>query len=201
MSATFVVSVGNTEKEFTLYENLATRSSDFFRAAMSRDWKESRERKVVLADAKVDVFEGYLQWLNTGDITFHRNGSYSELADLYILGDYLGVSKFRGAVLDCLVERACSTETMAPNAILIARVWDQTRSGSPLRKLILEIWASLPLELVVKQFKQADKGYPQEFVLDYLQNLVDAHGLSKSAIPSVGRKEQLDNFRRGLYEE
>jgi hypothetical protein len=141
MSATFIVSVGTKGKGFTLYENLATRSSDFFRAAMSRDWKESREKKVVLADAKGDVFEGYLQWLNIGDITFHRNGSYSELADLYILGDYLGVSKFRGAVLDCLVERACSTETMAPNAILIARVWDQTRSGSPLRS---SSWRSGP---------------------------------------------------------
>jgi hypothetical protein len=89
MSATFIVSVGNKEKEFTLHENHATRSSDFFRAAMSHDWKESREKKVVLADAKGDVFEGYLQWLSTGDITFHRNGSYSELADLYLLGDYL----------------------------------------------------------------------------------------------------------------
>jgi hypothetical protein len=68
-------------------------------------------------------------------------------------------------------------------------------------KLILEIWASLPLELVVKQFKQADKGCPQEFVLDYLQYLVDVHGLSKSAIPSVGRKEQLENFRRELAED
>ena len=70
MSETFVAIIGKSRKRFTLHTELAKRSSKFFEAAMSRDWKEAKEKEVVLEEYTVDEFEGYLQWLTTGEVTF-----------------------------------------------------------------------------------------------------------------------------------
>jgi hypothetical protein len=73
MTQTFIACVGESNTEFVLYTNIVTRSSKFFLTAMARDWKESQEKRVTLPDIQASTFEGYLQWLNTGIITFAEN--------------------------------------------------------------------------------------------------------------------------------
>jgi hypothetical protein len=101
MTKTFTACVGTTNKEFTLYTEIATRSSKFFQAALRRDWKESRANRVVLAEVRPGVFEGYLQWPSTGVITSSfpiDKPSAFELAELYILGGFPDDAACKGFV-------------------------------------------------------------------------------------------------------
>ena len=60
MVESFIVCVGDEAKEFVVIQSIATRSSKFFQAAMTRDWKEALEKRVMLPGTKVSVFEAYL---------------------------------------------------------------------------------------------------------------------------------------------
>lgn len=143
MSETFIAVVGTKKKEFTLYTSIAMRSSKFFEAAMSRDWKECKEKRITLAEVQVSVFEGYLQWLNTGDITFTGPPNGTSLARFYILADFLDDASFRNAILDELLKQACAPHII-PSAIAITLVWEQTPLVCPLRELHLATMAEPP---------------------------------------------------------
>lgn len=199
MSETFIAVVGTEKIEFTLYTSIATRSSKFFQAAMSRDWKECREKRVTLAEVDVDVFQGYLQWLNTGDIPFARfeDSSTTTCAELYILGDFLDDVSFRNAVLDDLMNVVCAFHRV-PSARLITLVWEQTPADCPLRKLILEIYAAGSTDKIVQHFANPVHDFPKAFVVDYLQDLVALRGASRPSLTTQQREKALEKFRREL---
>jgi hypothetical protein len=58
---TVVVGEGDGKREFVVHEELICESSDFFRGAMSGEWKEAGDRVVSLPDDDPDVFALYLQ--------------------------------------------------------------------------------------------------------------------------------------------
>lgn len=117
MVESFVVCVGPEAKELVLIKSIAKRSSKFFQAAMSRDWKEAFEKRVMLPETEVNVFEGYLQWLYTGHITFtcSIDVEYSAMSTFYILSDFLDDLAFRNAVLnEALAKHGASNELPTP---------------------------------------------------------------------------------------
>jgi hypothetical protein len=113
MTERFIVAVGKKAKEIPVITSIATRSSKFFQAAMQHDWKEAHEKRVPLPETKVDVFEGYLQWLCTGQITLADLDSdldpeqrwFIQSVCFYVLGDYLDDLKFCHAVLGYIATR------------------------------------------------------------------------------------------------
>lgn len=141
MAESFTVCVGEEAEEFVVIQSIATRSSKFFQAAMSRDWKEAREKRVMLPDTKVEVFEGYLQWLYTGQITItNPDTDYLELVTLYIIGDFLDDVAFRNATLEGMISFFDEgTGVSLPGAKATQLAWDKTPSNSPLRQLIREM--------------------------------------------------------------
>lgn len=170
MTSTFVVCVGKERKEFTLHEHLALRSSDFFTLALRHQWREARERRVTLPEARPGTFEGYLQWLYTGQVTFNIPECASvEQVRSWILGDYLGDAKFCNAVVDSMVVRRC-LEHRASGAEAVELAWDRTAVDSPLRAVILEIWSTNPPLKVAQQFKDNPK-FSGGFVIDYLLHI------------------------------
>lgn len=65
-SAVATVIVGETKKDFFVHETLITRSSSFFQAALSKNWKEGQTKTVELPGTKPEIFHIYLDWLYTG---------------------------------------------------------------------------------------------------------------------------------------
>jgi hypothetical protein len=207
MTKTFTACVGQTKKEFTLYTEIATRSSKFFQAALrrdwkGRDWKESRENRVTLAEVHPGVFEGYLQWLNTGTITSSfpiDKPSAFELVELYILGDFLDDAAFRNAVLDDLTSSAFE---MWPGICSVSLVWENTPGDSPLRKLILEIWAKKPIGLIVEKLVNGVEEYPPAFVVALFAHMAMS-GRMRWTEACCRRHfvKELREFRKGLGKE
>ena len=169
MSATFTALVGRNRKKFTLYTNVATNSSRYFKAIV-RNWGEGpdKDRRVALPAVDEDIFEGYLQWLNTGNLTFTGQPSMLAMTKLYILGDFLHDQAFRGTVLDRIANLACQ-QNIVPGPRVATLAWTQTPPGSSLRHLYLGIWASSTcLTTVIFSLTHPGNDYPKAFLLELL---------------------------------
>lgn len=201
MSETFVAIVGKSRKRFMLHTELAKRSSKFFEAAMSRDWKEAKEKEVVLEDVKEHHFEGYLQWLTTNEVTFVGTPRMAAMTKLYILGDFLGDLAFRNAVLDRIVRRACD-DNVFPGFQSIQAAWEKTPAGCPLRKLFLDIWvAPIAVENRLAELRKYEDDYPKAFIIDYHEHLLAVHGPKKPFLNSEACKRMIEESRRSLTEQ
>lgn len=87
-SKTFIAVFDDEQKEFTLYTDISTRSSKFLQAALSKNWQESFQDRVMLKDVIVIALESYLQWLNTNDPSHLDVISMVEASKLFILGGF-----------------------------------------------------------------------------------------------------------------
>jgi hypothetical protein len=182
MTERFIVVVGTEKKEIPVITSVATRSSVFFQTAMTHDWKEARERRVALPDTKVEDFEGYLQWLYTGDITFYSSNRDLPLARFYTAGDFLDDVKFRTAVLEAYMARLLS-EGEVPGPSAVNYIWENTPSGSLLRQLTVELWMALRFDKAVAHLFGRDPKliqYPREFAKEYFDGLVSLNAIMTS---------------------
>lgn len=139
MTERFIVVVGKDSKEIPVITSVATRSAKYFQIAMEHDWKEAGERRVELSHTTVEVFEGYLQWLYTGQITVIGNNEHNAMAQYFILGDYLDDPKFRGVALDGIMSTFLETN-LVPGSVTVKLAWSETPPNSLLRQLISELW-------------------------------------------------------------
>ena len=113
--------VGHDKDEFTIHEDNITSSSEFFKKAMSGDWKEKEARQVELPDTTSRAFEIYVKWLYTGlfYITEHgdinakseckdgvvRDSELNNWAECYALAGFVCDDDFRDALIDGAIDR------------------------------------------------------------------------------------------------
>ena len=130
MAEIFQVSVGEHGKTFVMHKDIAIRHSSFFKAALSHDWKEAQEKQISLRDCELEIFEGYLQWVYTGEVAYCSEGYKQalELVKLWILGDFLGDQNFCDAVVGGL-----SAQQVAAGPDAIEHLYDHTPHDSRLR--------------------------------------------------------------------
>lgn len=179
---------GNVE-EFTAYKSYLTKSSEFFRAAMNRDWKEAQENSVTIQDHEPETFDAYLGWLYSANISLDKdkcqlclklksasgspcNKVHSlELARMYVLGDYLSDKHFRNAVIDLMKKGALASDCYLP-ASTVQYIWNRTTSGDPLRKSMLEIFKT---DLLYPERLQAWlNALHKDILVDFLVSISDS---------------------------
>ena len=200
MSKTFVVTVGDEEKEFILHTDVAARSSKFFRAAMSNDWKESRQNRVTLKELETVDFELYLQWLSTNEHSFLSDLNLHRLAELYILGDFLDDFAFRAAMLNHFVKKTVDG-IVYPDHSIVTPTWEQTPEGSPLRKIIVELWVFSPIEILADRFTGPEKHVPKAFIVEYLRRIGDTQARAKENLTGNERRRMIESRRDELLKE
>lgn len=125
-----------------VHTSFATKSSSLFCAALKNDWKEAHEKRIDLPGTKVVDLQSYLQWLYTGriaELNYDESPANSAtLIRLYILGDYLGDSRFSNAVIDTLLENSSYVVSgMVFESSTVDLAWEKTSPGSPLRRLLV----------------------------------------------------------------
>jgi hypothetical protein len=203
LSEIITVCIGIDKKEYFTHENIASKSSRYVKAALSRQWEESRARRIQLPEVDIRPFEGYSHWLYTNTILLTTNGppAMYELVENYILGDYLDDSAFRRAVLEHMLCIRFEQGTM-PCGGSIALAWERTTSSSPLRKVLTELVLSRSMSYVADGFKDDDE-YPRDFIVDVVWHFTqDQNLIGTSASPSTGRSRETvkKNCRRYIDE-
>lgn len=150
------MTVGPSEEEWTIHEGLVTETSAFFAAAVKKVWAEGQSKRVKLPEEDANIFHLYARWLYEGKLLVRPSPGKQEqgraethreeqalLVECYILGDKLQDSSSRNTVINSLL--ACTLKGDGSGSLwwpvqCVDRVYEVTCSGSPLRRLFVEMY-------------------------------------------------------------
>lgn len=147
-----VVLVGFEEKKFTVHKDRLCKRSEFLQAACAGGWKEDLENTVRLPETEPPIFNLYVHWLYTGtfDVSLIAAksraieviyASYSDLADAWVLGNFLLDEAFANQAVDHFLIRSAD-DTVIPCAKDCTSIWNRIPTGSGLQRLLLDVIAS-----------------------------------------------------------
>ena len=172
---TITVHVGTEDKKatFDVYEDLLVRHSDFFSAALSKNWKEE-ERTVSLPEDRAAYFEVFFHFVNTGSIFSVREGDeckdeggkdcdkeWARLIKCWILGQKLLSLTFKDAIVDAIVAKMQGHEHCND---LYTSPFKYNTPSTVLRKLLADIVVYMwPDEEFEEQSENMSK-YPEHLM-------------------------------------
>ncbi|KAM0724081.1 hypothetical protein Q7P37_000261 [Cladosporium fusiforme] len=148
--------VGRDEREFPVHQKRLCEHSPYFAAAAKDDWKEGQEGRIPLLCDSTLAVGLYVQWIYGGRI-FTRPGRggaedkdkapYSEtslLVEGFIFGEKIQDGDFRDAVVDAIIvsinDPGKDDLVRYPSGTTVERAYEGTPEGSPLRKLMVDIY-------------------------------------------------------------
>ena len=160
-SATITVLVGSNEEPFTVHEDIICARSEFFKAAVSKGWREAEQRIVRLPKHRPAVYKAYLECLydpNTDVLGLARSHA-DDLADdddgdipkdpvkrkaghglvnLYILGDFVGDEVLRDQAFKSMVQ-GWNDHTLGWSVSAIRKIFENTSVNCGLQKFMAEL--------------------------------------------------------------
>jgi len=139
LSQVVTVLVGADRTKFVIHKDLLTSKSEFFRAALTGDWEESKSQKVHLPEDDPAAFEMFAHWLYFTEVDFEVNDrAFTTLSEAWFLGDKLQAIAFKIAVINEFVPTMYKTERLT-TLQNIKDIYSRTLPNSPLRRLIVDI--------------------------------------------------------------
>lgn len=145
--------VGPDEQELTIHESCTTRNSDFFKAAMKKEWAEGQTRTIKLPEETCqDTFIQYLNFSYTGKlpteaITIRGSSDFpgdpfTYLAKTYVLGERMLDNAVQHAVIAEIIRLTAVRNgegiTLFSGPMTIGIAYDRTSTGSPIRRLLVD---------------------------------------------------------------
>ena len=149
--------VGPKAEELIVHESCITRNSEFFKAALKKEWIEGQTRTIKLPEeTSTESFVNYLNFaynekLPTEDMNIVYSGGFTddpqlELAKIYVIGERM---------LDRAVQKAVVRESIHlttikspdnnchfPGSASIHLIYDGTTRGSPMRRLMVDFYVT-----------------------------------------------------------
>ena len=169
-----MVGPAGKEQRFTIHKDLVCASSKFFKVACSKRWAEGRAKQVRLDEVRTDTFRAYVVWVYAEKITANKStqadakaaalDEFTEMVDLYLLGEYLDDLRLRNAAMKALITNG-KLWAIQLRPGLVDHIWKSTLPDSFLRKLIVDatIWRGLD-PISASGFEQHSAEYPQNFL-------------------------------------
>lgn len=148
--------VGPNEHEIAVHEDFITRSSEFFKAAMKKEWVEGQTRVIRLPEEScLETLRCYLsfvyeQKLPTQSLAVGSEGfvnkPWGTLARLYILGERLLDTEIQHAVIKEMLRLCYLKDNKGsrwfPARETVTKIYDGTPAGSPARRLMVDLHVS-----------------------------------------------------------
>lgn len=149
------VLVGPALERFTVHKELLIHSSDFFRRALTGEFKEAKEKEVTLKEEDPLLFEVFLHWLYHGRFPHARFDDDETLVDLwmpkdeptmnfvplYLFGDQYFIPKLKADVLDELVALVQVKEVVwKPDFAMIDEAYRSLREDDPLCRALIDMF-------------------------------------------------------------
>lgn len=142
---TITLVVGPEKHEMMAFESYLS-DSDFFQAALKKEWTEGQTRTIKLPEEKPEVVAQYLDFVFAKGLPTRstkddcRTGAvYEVLGELYGLGERLLDSRLRNAIIDEFVRftKVGGYPHCYPQADAINSIYECTTDGSPARRLLV----------------------------------------------------------------
>lgn len=149
--------VGSDEHKFVVHESCLTRSSEFFKAAMKKEWVEGQTRTIKLPEEDhPEAFAHYLNFayhkkLPTESIEIRSNegfsgGTYSELGRIYVIGERMLDKAVQNAIAREFIRlanlRSSNNKGEIPGPSCIDIIYKGTTSGSPMRHMMADFYVT-----------------------------------------------------------
>jgi hypothetical protein len=174
--------VGHDEHAILTHGNFISRRSDFFKAALKKEWTEGQTRIIKLPDEEPQVVTHYLSYtyskcLPTDIFTTDFLGTFPDesdeyyqlLAELYVLGERLLDETIRGALIKEILRLAKLKDKESKHYYAkgeaVNIIYRGTTAGSPARHLMVNF------HVVNGTTKWFDSSCEAGFVLDVLQSM------------------------------
>ena len=174
------VEVGADKKCFFVHPSILSQSSEFFAAALKKEWREGQNRSIQLAEYEKEIFELYLRWLYSGKIFVKNSGEdsgYPTLAKLYVLGEKIMDSEFQDRVIDAMIAASLEKDeegwTYHPDSHPALIIYEGTSEGSPARGLIINEFVAFGRDKWITKEAQCGLELNEEFVRDLITALLD----------------------------
>lgn len=145
--------VGPEERQLLAHKSYLSLNSNFFKAALKKEWVEGRTRTVKLPDEELNVIAQYLdychgKWLPTASkpsLGPAKGRVYEVLTELFALGERLLDSNIRNAIINEIIEFT-TVHTLEglyyPGARAINNIYNCTTAASPARRLMVELYVT-----------------------------------------------------------
>ncbi|OCL08416.1 hypothetical protein AOQ84DRAFT_388851 [Glonium stellatum] len=184
------VLVGPEEETFMLHETLVRTQSRFFNNAMSREWKESAERRIRLPSESPDIFSLYQNWIYARKIPTALNepgrkghAEYIRLSQAYCLGEMLMDTTFKDAIVDAIISKAVTPaaddDCWYPDGKAIGLIYDGTPKDSPARELLVAFYHCCgDSDWITKE-----DDLPKDFLMDLTIALLDGRPKPEDRYP------------------
>jgi hypothetical protein len=193
--------VGPTEHAILAHGNFISRRSEFFKAALKKEWAEGQTRIIKLPDEDPQVVTHYLSYtyskfLPTDIFTKDFTGTFPEesdeyyqlLAELYVLGERLLDETIQGALIKEIIRLAQLTDKESksyyPKGEAVNTIYRGTTAGSPARRLMVNF------HVANGTTKWFDSTCDAAFVLDVVKSLYAK--MTETDYVSTMRKSQLE---------
>lgn len=160
--------VGVAKESFTVHEDIICARSNFFKAAVSKDWKEAGSKTVNLPEQTPAVFKAYLESVyfpnadllelvksHAHDLVLNSEDRFKKdivlakaghgLVKLYLLGDFVGDVLLKNEIIRAIVE-GCNGKGLYFQTKVLNMVFDGTPTDCGLQKVVADIVAK---ELVI----------------------------------------------------
>ncbi|KAF2158361.1 hypothetical protein M409DRAFT_31115 [Zasmidium cellare ATCC 36951] len=154
-------------------------NSEFFAAALKKEWQEGQKRQVPLPADRPKVVDLYVHWLYTGKIfvrplleeTGENNTESAIIVELFLFGEKVQDGNLKDAAIDALI---MATNTQDKDQKLwyptntIEDAYNGTPASSPLRRLLVDMYISHGHGPWIKGTE------PIEFLVDLSRALIDS---------------------------
>jgi hypothetical protein len=149
--STVTLLVGSDEEPLVAHESYLTKSSEFFKTAMKKEWAEGQARVIKCPEDDLETMTDYLTFTYTGTLPTSNlvegcptptYAAWTSLAKLYILGDRVLDTRIRNAVVSEIVRISTTRDKGGHTNFMGTAVsnmpFDSTPEGSPIRRLIVD---------------------------------------------------------------
>jgi hypothetical protein len=176
--------VGSDEHKMIAYSRQLTQDSDFFVAAMKKEWAEGQTRTIKLPEESPATMAHYLSYLYSGKLFTEDIKSvpgkeilpcFELLASLYVACERLLNSKLQCIILDEIKRLNFIPDEnnthWYPTAEIVAIIYNGTPESSPGRDFLVDLYVASP-DLTWLSC-QKSKSFVTEFVIDAMQAMHD----------------------------
>lgn len=145
--------IGPDKHELAAYGHLLAKDSEFFEAALKKEWKEGQTRIINLPEEDIETVTHYLDFVHGQGLPTAAIMVWDELAtsphgypalfELYLLGERVLDKAARNAIVTEIMRliwvRNDNGDTWVPNHEAISFVYGATPESSPARRLLVDL--------------------------------------------------------------
>jgi hypothetical protein len=143
--------VGPDEKKLVVHESCITRGSDFFKAAMKKEWIEGQTRIIKLPEETcLETWTHYLNFTYLGKLpteemnqTMQDSDEFDVLGKIHVLGERMLDKVVQNAVVREFVRvyelKDADGHCWLPGIRTVTMVYEGTSAGSQMRKLLVDM--------------------------------------------------------------